>query len=246
MNVYFNINNNAVVVFANKLEKLRKSALPAVVRNTLNSAAFDVKQNTMPASAAKNFIRRKPNFFKANSKVVMAQGQDVNTMRSVVGFTPTNAKYNNYAVDELEQQEHSGKIDHRTFVPLDFARSGNSHTSEVLPSNRLKVIKNLIDATKIRGRNRKQQFVLAAIAAGKKGFVIGNLGNKTVFKISSISNVGGNTVVKKIPLYSFKQGRSVRIRKATNFMRTASYQSSSKMNQFFAREANKQFQYLYR
>jgi hypothetical protein len=64
----------------------------------------------MPVTSHKHFINRKPNFFKANSKVIMAQGYDIKTMRATVGFTPTNAKYNNFAVNELEQQEHSGTI----------------------------------------------------------------------------------------------------------------------------------------
>jgi hypothetical protein len=87
MNVHFDINTKAVVIFTNKLEKFRKSALPAAIRNTLNSAAFDVKQKTMPVSAEKNFVRRKPNFFKANSKVVMAQGREVKGLKAIVGFT---------------------------------------------------------------------------------------------------------------------------------------------------------------
>jgi hypothetical protein len=200
----------------------------------------------MPVSADKHFVKRKPNFFKANSKVVMAQGFDIKTMKSVVGFTPSNAKYNNYAVDELEQQEHSGTINKRTFVPLDLARSGGSNTSQILPSNRLKVIKKIVDSTKSKGRNRKEQFIRAAIFAGKKGFVIGNLGKQTLFRINSIKSVGGKTIIGKTPIYSFKQGRSVRIRKATHFMREASYRSAQKINKYFAREAQKQIQRTFR
>jgi hypothetical protein len=145
-----------------------------------------------------------------------------------------------------QQQEHSGVIKKRTFVPLDFARSGNSHSSQILPSNRLNVIKNIIDSTKSRGVNKKQQFIRAAIYAGKKGFVIGNLGNKTLFRINSIKKVDGKTVINRTPIYSFKQGRSVRIRKATHFMREASYQSASKMSKFFIREAKKQIEYNFK
>lgn len=246
MNVHFDINNKAVVVLVNKLEKLRKTALPNAIRNTLNSAAFDVKQNTMPVSAEKNFEKRKPNFFKANSKVFMAQGRDVKGLKAIVGFTSSNAQYNNFAVEELEQQEHSGIINKRTFVPLDFARSGGSHSSQILPSNRLKVIKNIKEASKATGVNRKQQFIRAAIAAGKKGFVIGNLGKQTLFRIDNIKKVDGRTVITRTPIYSFKQGRSVRIRKATHFMRSASYQSAKKINTFFIKEAKKQIEFHFK
>ncbi|MBL4809315.1 MAG: hypothetical protein JKY43_04565, partial [Phycisphaerales bacterium] len=51
MAVEFNVNTDAVVSLTNKLEKLHKSAFPVAVRGTLNSAAFDVKQKSMPAFA---------------------------------------------------------------------------------------------------------------------------------------------------------------------------------------------------
>lgn len=249
MNVHFQIDNKQVVVLANKLEKLRRSALPNAIRNTLNSAAFDVKQNTMPASAEKNFVKRKPNFFKANSKVFMAKGYDVKSMKSIIGFIPSNAEYNNFAVEELAQQEHSGVINRRSFVPLVFSRSGQSHGGQVLPSNRLKVIKNIIDSrNNASGRNKKEKFIRSAIHAGKRGFLIGNIGNsQTLFRVNTIKrDRNGKMIVGKTPIYSFKQGRSVRIKKATHFMRIASYQSAAKINQFFHREGNRQIQYLFK
>jgi hypothetical protein len=246
VNVHVNINSKALVVFANRLEKLRKSALPNAIRNTLNSAAFDVKQRTMPEAASKKFVKRKPNFFKANSKVYMAQGYSVNNLRAVVGFVPYSAEYNNFAVEELRQQEHGGVIDKRTMVPLDKARSGGGLSGQVLPSNRLKVVKNLVDAARSKGRNKKEKFIRAAVHAGKKGFVIGNLGRQTVFRINSIKKVGNRTVVSKTPLYSFKRGRSVRIKKATHFMREATYITTRKIPTFFAREAQRQIQRTFR
>lgn len=241
---HFNINSSAVVVLTNKLEKLRKSALPNAIRNTLNSAAFDVKQKTMPVTSHKHFIHRKPNFFIANSKVIMAQGYDIKTMRATVGFTPTNAKYNNFAVNELEQQEHSGTIQHRTFVPLDQARSGESHSSQILPSNRLKTIKKIIDTAKGQTfRNKKEQFIKAAIHAGKGGFVIGNFGKKTLFRITGVKrDKNGKTIISRKAIYSYDKGRGVKIKKATHFFREASLISANRINGFFAREAQRQIQ----
>jgi hypothetical protein len=248
LNVYFKLDNSAVVAYVNRLEKLKKSALPNAIRNTLNSAAFDVKQNTMPSSADKNFVKRKPNFFKANSKVVMAKSGDVKSMKAVVGFTSSNAQYNNFAVEELEQQEHGGRIGKRTLIPLDFSRSGQSHGGQVLPSNRVRVIKNIIHSTKSKGRNKRQQFIKAAIYAGKNGLVIGNIGSReTLFRVKSIKkDANGKTVITKTPLYSYQKGRSIRIKKATHFMREASYKSARRMNEHFIREAKKQIQYIFK
>lgn len=246
MNVYVNINSKELVILSNKLEKLRKSALPNTIRNSLNSAAFDVKQKTMPVSADKHFEKRKPNFFKANSKVIMAQGYDIKNMKAVVGFTPSNAEYNNFAVRELEQQEHSGKIEKRTLVPLDTARSGENHGSQILPSNRLRTIRKIIDSSKAQGRNAKEKFVKSAVYAGKKGFVLGNFGKKTLFRINTIKRVDGKIIVGKTALYSYNPSRSVRIKKATHFMREASYISSGKLNVFFQREGMKQIQRVFK
>ena len=64
-----NIDNRAVVAFTNRLEKMRKSDLPVVINQTLNSVAFDVKQRTMPNSAKSNFVERNKSFFKSSSRV---------------------------------------------------------------------------------------------------------------------------------------------------------------------------------
>lgn len=246
MNYTVNIDARAAVVFTNKLEKLHKSALPNAIRNTLNRAAFDVKMNTMPASAEKNFVKRKPNLFKANNKVFMAQGWDVNTMRATVAFTPQSAAYNNFAVRELEEQENSGVIGNRSFVPLPTSRSNNTNSGQVLPSNRLSVIKKIVDSSNSSGRSKKEQFIKAALYAGRGGFVIGNTGSKTLFKITSVKRDGQSTIIKKTPLYSFAKGRSVRITKATHFMRTASFKTSNEIYKFYQQESTRQLNRLFK
>lgn len=233
------------MVFANRLEKFRKSALPNAIRGTLNSLAFDVKQRTMPVSADKHMEKRKPNFFKANSKVLMARSGDIKTMKAVVGFVSSNATYNNFAVRELEQQEFGGSIPKRTFVPLDFSRSGQGNSGQVLPSNRLKTLKNIINSANAKGRNAREKFIKSAIHAGKRGYVIGNIGTRqTLFRVNSIKrDKSGKTIIGKTPLYSFQHGRSVKIKKSTHFMREASYKSMKKGSAFFIREAKRQLSF---
>lgn len=254
MNYVVNINSRALIAYTAKLERMSRSALPVAVRGTLNKAAFNVKQVTMPQSAENNFIRRRPNFFKANSKVVMANGFDVNSMRSTVGFISSNLQYNNFAVRELEQQEYGGDISNRTFVPLDTSRSGGAHASNVLPSNRIgKKTMPAIFASKMRGKNRREKFVKAAIVASRYSansavfgrYVVGNLGRKSIlYRINSIKTSGvwgGRTIVKKTPLYSFDEGRSVKIKNATHFMREASLKTADNLDRFFIAEAHRQF-----
>jgi hypothetical protein len=94
----------------------------------LNKAAFDVKQNTMLKSAEASFVKRQPNFFKANSRVEMASGWDLDKMQATVGFNSSGLKggSNNHAVEDLEQQERGGTIKSRSFIPTDSVPDGGS------------------------------------------------------------------------------------------------------------------------
>ncbi len=81
------------------------------IRQTLNDAAYDVKLRTMPQTSDASFIKRKPTFWKAKSRVEGAKGFDVNTMQSTVGFLEGNK--HSQAVRDLDEQEHGGRIDDR-------------------------------------------------------------------------------------------------------------------------------------
>ncbi len=236
------INNDKVVVFTNQLEKLHKSALPVAIRTALNSAAFDVKQDTMPRSAEKHFINRSRNFFKANSRVEQAQGFDIDKMKSTVGFVTSKLRGSDQAVEDLEEQEYGGSIEGRSFIPMDTARGG-SKVKSVRPGNRLSKITNIINAAKVSGRSKKQKFVKAAIRAGKGGYVLGNFNPQILYKITSITRRGNVMIIKKKPLYSFESGRAIKVSK-TGFMRSATLKSNRKLNDFYIKQAKRQIERL--
>lgn len=233
-----NINSDAVVVFTNKLEKLRKYDLPIAVMQTLNSAAFDVKQKTMPVTS-KEFTNRSPNFFKANSTVMKASGFKVRSMKSTVGFASHKLRLgaSNFAVKDLEEQENGGLIDGKSFIPLDAARRSGSK-SLVKPAHRLTNIKNIVNQNSFRG-NKKQKFIKAIHKAGKGGHVLGGtkFGETTLFRVRTLTKRGKFTVT---PLYSFKSGRKVKV-KPTPFMKMASGKSAAKMEGFFIKHAKGRF-----
>jgi hypothetical protein len=181
-----NIDSSAVVKHANTLERMHKSALPVAIRGTLNKAAFNVKKDTLPRSATRNFINRSPNFFKAFSKVEMASGFNVNNMQSTVGMVNQDLKgSNNYAVKDLEQQESGGTIKGKSFIPMTDARGG-SRSKPVRPGNRMSAIKNPLSAANGKGRNKGEKYIRTAIAAGVGGFVITNFSTPVLLKIVSI------------------------------------------------------------
>lgn len=220
------------------LEKLRKSAIPNAVRGTLNDAAFDVKQKTMPVQAKEKFINRSPNFFKANSRVEKAVGFDVNTMKSTVGFIDTGLRgEHNFSVKDLEQQEHSGTIKGKSFIPLNSARQGSSHNQLVKPANRLTRINNIVIANKLNAASKKQQFVKAIHKAGAGGYVLGSniKGEDILWRVNSIDATAINKF-SLTPLYDFRKARSIHVDE-TSFMETASLSSAQKLNKFYIAQA---------
>lgn len=235
-----NINTNEVVKFTAKLETLRKSALPNAIRGTLNDAAFDTKTKTMPTQAKADFINRSPNFFKANSRVEKAVGFEVNQMRSVVGFIDTGLRgENNFSVKDLEQQEHSGIIRGKAFIPLDPARQ-SGYTTLVKPANRLTAILNkVVVANKMSGGSKKQKFIQAIYKAGQGGYVLGSniKGENILWRVDSLDP---NEALKRFsltPLYDYVKNRGVHVDE-TGFMRTASLNSAEKLNAFYIAQAN--------
>lgn len=251
--ITLDIDSSAVVVYTNKLEKLHRSGLPVAIRTALNSAAFDVKQNTMPRSATR-FINRTTNFFRANSSVQMASGFDVKNMQSVVGFVSDRLRLgaNNYAVKDLENQEYDSDIGGKTFIPMDTARSGDDNSQRVLPKNRLSTIlkSNRIvssNFSRITGKSKNQsdkaKFKAAVYAAGRGGYVFGNQMKKILFRVESLSKDS----YKLRALYSVKAGRKAKLKgKGEGFMRIASLQSANKLEEHYIKAAKAQIERLMR
>lgn len=245
MKKMLDINTDALAKFANQLEKLSKSALPVAVRQTLNSTAYDVKKRTMLAIVDKTFEKRQPNFFKANSKVEPAQGFNISNMRSIVGFVEGGLKgTQNYAVKDLEQQEHGGTIGGRSFIPLKDARANKDWKKKVRAANSIESINSkLYNSKDAKGKNDAVKYVKTAAIAGKHGWVIGNKknsdGNRIVYQIRSFKRLGKGHVVNSVAMYALKTNRKIKP-KATHFMQKACEQSAAQMEQFFIKHATKQ------
>ncbi len=112
-------------------------------------------------------------------------------------------------------------------------------SKNVRPSNRLTGVRKIVNSNTIAGSSPKQKFRHAAAKAGPGGFVMGNTNRKTLWKIESIRD----GVIKKKPMYSYRQNRSISVR-GTKFMEKASLESARKIDQFYEREAKRQFDKL--
>lgn len=257
--IRFDVNTSEISWYTNQLEKMHQSAFPNAVRGTLNGLAFDVKTVTMPKTSDE-FDNRNKTFFKANSKVDKANGFNVNSMKSVVGFIPTSSMKNNKAVDELKQQEDGGLIKDRSLIPLSRGRVGGKLDKSVRDKNRLgKIPKDILkhpslfNVTKNKAKSKKQKFIRTIIEAKKSNhstvYILGNRYGSGKQTLSRIDFFGSNLksrklVIKRTPMYVVQRGRAVRV-KATNFMKRASYESALKANDLYIKEAQRQFERYY-
>jgi hypothetical protein len=237
--IKLDINTDGVVEHAARLERLHKSALPSAVRGTLNGMAFDVKKNTMPREASRAFTQRRPNFFKAMSRVETAKGFNLRSMEAVVGFIGAD-KYQ--AVEDLEKQEHGGTIGGRAFIPTKNARVSKSNARTVSRKNRISSFGRVVNVRNAKGKSKGEKFIKSVVHAGRGGIIIRG---KAVFRVKSLKRVDSTRWKFKLELiYTYERGRSVRIRKATHFMRNASISSAEKGARIFQKEAERQIRRL--
>lgn len=235
-----NINNDAVVAFTNTLEKMHRSALPNAVRGTLNRCVFYVKNTSLPQSANAAFTNRQPNFFRANSRFENAKGFNLASMKATVGMTEGSLKgQHNYAVEDLQQQEHGGVIQRKSFIPLPGARINKSLQKNVRANARLSAIKKIVDSRKMPGKGSREKFVHAILEAGKGGYV---LSGTVLWRINSTKKTG-RFFKDKTAMYSFRRGRSVRVPQ-TSFMKKASTIQPGKMEDFYQAEMKRQIEKL--
>lgn len=236
------VNTDACIVMTNKLERLHRSAFPNAVRETLSKAALDVKKVTLLKSADNEFVKRQPNFFRANSRVDFAKGYNISAMKATVGMVEGGLKGgNNYAVKDLEQQEEGGVIGGRSFVPMDGARVGGNSKKIVKAINRISNIKKIANTRNVKGVNWSQRVIKSAVFAGKGGYVLDWRSGKSgiLYRINSITRNGGNVLFKKTALFSVNKNRKLTIR-ATSFMKSAALETADKLEKIYIIEANKQ------
>lgn len=234
------INTDEIVIHANRLEKMSRTALPNAVRGTLNSLAFDVKKTTMPKQVDKDFTNRKKNFFKSRSNVDMARGSNINSMQSLVGFIP-NSDRSDQSVQNLEQQERGGAIKKRDFVPTNEARTNKSNTRIVSRRNQLRNIKRISKVSEAKGKNKGERFIKTVVHAGKGGVV---MTENSLLRVKSLKRLkSGKWKFRIERIYDFQENRSVKVR-ATHFMEKSTKTTMKKEFDFFEKQADREFKKL--
>ena len=234
------LDTSALDAYSKKLKGLSRSAFPVAVREALTMAAKDMKTNTLLETSRKSFVNRSATFFKANSRYEKANGFSVNSMESKAGFYDNSLKGSpkdgNFAVKDLEDQETGGSIKKKALIPMLAARTGGSKTL-VRANARLQKIKNVVIASKMGFSKASSNFIVAAHKAGKGGYF---LSKNTLWKVNALNPTRSNDM-NLTPLYSFKKGRSVKV-KAHHFVEKAGEMTMKKMDDYFIEQAKKQFE----
>lgn len=254
-----NIDSSALRGFTHKLENISRAALPVAIRQTLNDAAYDVKLRTMPETSDLGFIKRKPSFWRAKSRVESAKGLDVKNMQATVGFQ--EGVKHSQAVRDLVEQEFGGRIDDKDFIALDEARISGSNRRVVKKKNELGEIDPVFNTTnwsgtlpkkwqnsnKIRKNiwggkavSNKQKFYTAALRTKVGGYFLGpGTRMQTLYRLDDIYYSGGKIKFKATKLYTFDRGRKVGV-KPKHFMQHAAEKSAERLDEFFIKNATKQ------
>lgn len=219
----FKIDNDEVIKLTVKLGKLNRGAIPNAVRNTLNNAAFETR-NEIPNQGRKKFITRNKNFLKFMTTVDKANGFNLKSMVATVGIDASKGKK---TAEGLAAQEFGGNLYTSRLVPHNDARTSKSHNKRVKRKNWLNKLNahNASGAYRAHKGTRSSKFVSAVMStakAGKKYMILENRGTGILYEIKSLkSNVrSGKTSFKVEKLYVLKKNSSANV-KGVRFIRAS-------------------------
>ncbi len=214
------------------LEGLHKSAFPVAARQTLNDLAFDAKKSQLIKTANDVFTLRSKAFFRKFSRVDKAKGLVVGKMTSKMGMIGKET-------ENFHEQEVGGSVE-RPVIPTDKARVSSNPAKRVRKKDYLSSKKS-IKSNSIRNirRSKKSQFVANAFYSKKNNLLLRH--EDILFRVDRINkNSKGKIKIKMTPLYSVKGVRRVTVQE-TKFIEKTALKSWTKLNRFYAKNANQRF-----
>lgn len=213
----FDVNTDAAISLTAKLERLHRSAFPVAVRSTLNDLGFETK-GLIPRAAGRKFTIRQKNLYKKFIVVNKAKGFDIKKMSSVVGIDGNARKGKRLALN-LSMQESGGVINSRKLIPMDQARISGNYGKKLRAKNRF----NNINISSSKRRKSSSKYVL--IKKGNKG---------TVFDVSGR---------KMKPIFHYRSTNKTRL-SARPVLRPSARKAAKRVNDFYLKNAEKQFKRL--
>lgn len=214
----FDVNINELIKLTAKLERIRKSAFPSAVRETLNDTAFAAKK-LIPKTAAQKLITRRKGFINAFTIVDRSSGWNVSKMEARIGING-NKNSGQKTAEGLAKQETGGSLIGRKLIPHRKARTSGSYEKTVKKKHRFSNI-NI-------GRAGKK-------GGGSKYILIKKGGKGTVFEVKKIK---GNNRLNPVFNYSKNQNRSI---KGTSFIEISALIAAKRMPDYYMKNAEYQF-----
>lgn len=234
----FDVNTDAVVVHAAKLESLHKSAFPSAIRNTLNDASFSMKKDGLLVSAKDNFRNlRQPRFFKRYTAVQKASGFNVDKMKSIVGFLKPSNSAARRAIEGLKKHQFGGVIDDGSRY-LKAARISSNYSKRVSRRNYYDKSKVITGRSKRRG-TRKSKFVARMYRSKKenKPFFMNAMRGNFLAKTTSFRKTKNGDLKIKTKFLMMSRNKTPVTIKRNRFVSKAARREAMKMESYFRKNA---------
>lgn len=202
-------------ILSRELIQFRRSAFPSVTRSTLNDLAFETKKNVNKLSYNQFTIRERPrqNIFNTGVLVEKAKYDRIEAMKSSVGLNG-QSRWGNLS-KSVSKQELGGTIDKKSMIPLNTVRASRSNKKKITKKKNLSKLNfsrgNSGGYFKFNAKNGKQYIAEPAVK-----------GKRRKLKL----------------LYTFKKGRSIRI-KPKPFLMPSAVKASRKTEYFFRKNAKR-------
>lgn len=239
-NFTMNVNSNAAIILTAKLERLNKSAFPSAVRSTLNDAAFSMKQKEILDSAKRNMTVRNPTVFKKFTGVKRANGFNVSSMHSEVGFIPKDGVSGSKVPEGMEHNEVGG-TDKEGAMYLAKTRTGNSLAKRVRRKARFDKNK-IARGTSSYRKSRKLANVPNMMASYKEKMptYIETSKGKFLVQVKKFDRNGKKLSIDLDFLMRSRKKNPARA-KASHFNREAALKTQKQMDDFYLKAATFQF-----
>lgn len=225
--------SDKLVAYSLKLAKIHRAALPNAIRFSLTDAAKDVKFRTLKKHANIQFDVSQQAFFRAFSGYKPAKGFSIDKMSSVAGMIKGNPKNSkSVASTEIAQQQIAGIVHNKSYIKSSIPNKVSNSAYRKARTQRPFIVEDGMRYVKKAFDAQKANKPLL-VKKNKKGVLV---------KVGKISKAKGKIKIKTKPIASYKEDRSIDLKKQKPFVNNAAVESGKLLNTFFIKNAKKQIQ----
>lgn len=237
-NFKLNVNTDAAIILTAKLERMHRSAMPSAIRSTLNDAAFTMKKTEILVSAKNNMNVKNPAFFKRFTGLKRANGFNVNSMYSEVGFLDRGQKSAIKAINKgMESNEFGGKDDDGGMY-IGKSRNGKGLVRRSARFDKTKVLKT---------KSKSNIARMYASEKSKKQVFINTSKGRFLVQVNSFERgVKGSGPDIKLDFLMRHRKQHIAKAKATHFNQEAALKTQKQMDNFYLKNANYQFSKIWK